>query len=184
MFLALKNALVSLANFFTQFWCQAPAIEHDRDWYLNSWGLITRDVDRLRIHRDEAERPWADPIYSAETLGEAFLYLFACTPLQEVVVPNLPVRAIPGPRSTPPSLTQMPSRGQPPSSHIARRTITTRNMARIKPPANCTQIHRWPVFFRVSTHQCICLNLDFHTRKAPRIQTNAMMPSNLRDRDV
>ncbi|KAJ7745406.1 hypothetical protein B0H14DRAFT_2637163 [Mycena olivaceomarginata] len=84
MFLALKNALASLANFFTQFWGQAPAIEHDRDWYLNSWGLITRDVDPLCIHRDKTNCPWADPIYSAEVLGEAFLHLPACTPFKKV----------------------------------------------------------------------------------------------------
>ncbi|KAJ7823223.1 hypothetical protein B0H14DRAFT_3470202 [Mycena olivaceomarginata] len=84
MFLALQNTLASLANAFTRFWGQAPAIENDdRNWYLNSWGLISRDVDRLRIHRDEeAERPWADPIHCAETLAEAFLYLPACTPFK------------------------------------------------------------------------------------------------------
>ncbi|KAJ7833642.1 hypothetical protein B0H14DRAFT_2591396 [Mycena olivaceomarginata] len=82
MFLALTNALTSLANSFTKFWGQAPAIEDDdRNWYLNSWDPFR---DRLRIHRDEADCLWADPIYHAETLGEAFLYLPACTHFKKV----------------------------------------------------------------------------------------------------
>jgi hypothetical protein len=40
--------------------------------------LIGPFSERIRSHRDEPERPWADPIYCAETLSEAFLYLPTC----------------------------------------------------------------------------------------------------------
>ncbi|KAJ7858244.1 hypothetical protein B0H14DRAFT_3447372 [Mycena olivaceomarginata] len=82
MLVALKNIIYSLATMFAGLWRRGERVEvveeHDHEWYVNDWGLITREIDRIRSHRDEPERPWADPIYCAEMLSKAFLYLPTC----------------------------------------------------------------------------------------------------------
>ncbi|KAJ7301762.1 hypothetical protein DFH08DRAFT_978446 [Mycena albidolilacea] len=74
MLVALKNIIYSLATTFAGLWRRGERVgervevveEHDHE------------CEHIRSHRDKPERPWADPIYCAEMLSEAFLYLPTC----------------------------------------------------------------------------------------------------------
>ncbi|KAJ7787122.1 hypothetical protein B0H14DRAFT_3462268 [Mycena olivaceomarginata] len=53
-------------------------------WYINSWGLITRDRDWLLFLQKHIDQPWAiEPIYFAATFNDALKYLPICEGFQD-----------------------------------------------------------------------------------------------------
>ncbi|KAJ7812740.1 hypothetical protein B0H14DRAFT_2605587 [Mycena olivaceomarginata] len=60
----------------------------DPGWYINSWGLITRDhkcSDSLLFLQKYTDDPWAfEPIYFVATFDDALKYLPICEGFQDV----------------------------------------------------------------------------------------------------